>query len=900
MTDAERAQLLQIVQTSPPNTRQKVTIGDTQYFVQVPAQINSDTAFAMVGYGAGGWGDTIPCYKMAAANNDNVVLMSVANTHKYDALCDGMKYIATQYGNSTDPVIMGYSMTGKEVVIDGGNQAARTGTPAIVIESQPRNPHNWTQEQFNAMKDSTVITFDDSGYNWNGYYSELAKAGANVLKIVPVGSDHGTVNDVTYATGIYKIGQEGLDLSSLPTTVDAGGYTINVKYKFKYWDENGVEREFSSVEEAQAFLDSALEKCGVGGILGKISDYQYYDPNSYKSSAYKLDTSAGNNSTLASDLSLVMDGMNELSGIVKDSSLTKVGNNCTSTTAIPAAIFDTQNYLMGVHSTLSDNIGKETAVIANVAQAVYNLDAKLAQSTNGINGQVSAEKVNATLDQILNTDITIPYTSFSSPVDIKKATQGNAGKISKSDIASMLSGGKLTGPVADSLTNDTQDAKKAMDSIKSFQNNIASNTSLQGDIWKEVNAKLDNYNSLLDKRIQSNEKMQEAYEKALKLIEDYMGDYDELDDSKIPELKAKVTELKSEIESLQAKIDEMKEVCDTDSEGKSTNCHMEHVYSDSARAEFAAQIKKNEELIVELNKEIEKLEGLWEVINKAADIVNGAVDEIKADYTKGVQDVAVAAPEQVLASTEQQTGVTPVDTSTQTGTSPASTTGADTSSGGSYGGGDYSGGGYSGGGYGGYGGGSIESTGQTTSPTTNTTTFETAVQHNAATTNAVQSNTVTEPNNIAAPIEQNTPAQNQTIINNYYYNNNGGGRSSHSEPAPIIETNEPVVEETIEEPVIEEIVEEPVIEEVVEEPVIEEEIIEEPEEENVVILGNTDVIETTATAQKSNSALKALGVMAGVGVAAGAAAYAAKEMKKSSNDSENDDFDYDSSTEGYY
>ena len=54
MTDAERAQLLQIVQTSPPNTRQKVTIGDTQYFVQVPAQINSDTAFAMVGYGAGG------------------------------------------------------------------------------------------------------------------------------------------------------------------------------------------------------------------------------------------------------------------------------------------------------------------------------------------------------------------------------------------------------------------------------------------------------------------------------------------------------------------------------------------------------------------------------------------------------------------------------------------------------------------------------------------------------------------------------------------------------------------------------------------------------------------------------------------------------------------------------
>ena len=74
-----------------------------------------------------------------------------------------------------------------------------------------------------------------------------------------------------------------------------------------------------------------------------------------------------------------------------------------------------------------------------------------------------------------------------------------------------------------------------------------------------------------------------------------------------------------------------------------------------------------------------------------------------------------------------------------------------------------------------------------------------------------------------------------------------------------------------------------------------------PEEESVIILGNTDVIETTAAAQKSNSALKALGVMAGIGVAAGAAAYAAKEMKKSNNDSnDDDDYGYDSSTDGYY
>ena len=31
MSDADRAQLMQIIQTAPPNTRQEVTIGGTRY-----------------------------------------------------------------------------------------------------------------------------------------------------------------------------------------------------------------------------------------------------------------------------------------------------------------------------------------------------------------------------------------------------------------------------------------------------------------------------------------------------------------------------------------------------------------------------------------------------------------------------------------------------------------------------------------------------------------------------------------------------------------------------------------------------------------------------------------------------------------------------------------------------
>ncbi len=718
------------------------------------------------------------------------------------------------------------------------------------------------------------------------FNKSLSEKGFNVYQLESKDYVHDIICTYAYTNGIpdYVLGLQ----DELGT---AGSHCAPEYVLYKYNTQTG-QYELANMEDMK--IASSFKDIGTNLI----------DPNTYRDVTYKLDTSlgAGNNSTLASDLGVVMDSMNDLSSVVKSNSFPKASNGCASTVPLVGLLYDSQNYLFGVSSTLADNIGRESAVIANIAQAIYNMDVNLSKNTNGLNDPVNAQKVNATLDKILQSDITIPYASFASPVTFEKVSQGKAGKLCMSDIKSMLSGGKLSGSLANGFETDNADTQKTIDSIKSFQEKIASNTSLQGDIWKEVNAKLDNYKGLLDKRLASNDKLKSAYEEALKLLEDYMGDYDELDDAKIPELKTQVANLEAEIKSLQAKIDEMKEVCDTDSEGKSTNCHMEHVYSDSARAEFAAQIKKNEELIVELNKEIEKLEGLWEVINKAADIVNGAVDEIKADYAKDVQDVAVAAPEQVLNSTEQQTGVTPVDTSAQTGTTPAGNTGVDTSGG--YGGYSGGGGGYSGGGggYGGYSGGSIGSTETTKPPTSNTTTFETAVQHNAATTNAPESNTVTESNTTTTPVEQNTPQQNQTIINNYYYNNNGGGGGgSHSEPAPIVQTNEPVLEETIEEPVVEEIVEEPVVEEVIEEPIIEEDIpIEEPEEENVIILGNTDVIETTATAQKSNSALKALGVMAGIGVAAGAAAYAAKEMKKSSNDSENEDYDYDSSTEGYY
>ncbi len=669
---------------------------------------------------------------------------------------------------------------------------------------------------------------------------QFAKQGYNVFQMETKDDNHGVICTYSYVNGVPEFILGIQDELGNTGVARAPEYVL-----YKYNPQTG-QYEAASMEDmriASSFKD----------IVTNL-----VDPSTYKNTMFHLDTSlgVGKTSTLASDMNVVMDAMNDLSSTIKNSSFASAAKSCTSTTAIPAMFYDSQKYLFGVSSTLADNIGKESAVIANIAQAIYNMDVNLSQRTNGLNDPVNAQRVSATLNEILSTDITIPFTSFVSPLTTTKVTKGKAGKLCMSDLKALLSGGKLTGTLASGFESDNADTQKTIDSIKSFQDKIAANTSLQGDIWKEVSSKLDNYKNLLNQRIASNDKLKAAYEEAIKLLEEYMGDYDELDDSMIDELKDKISKLKSEIDSLQGQLSKATEN-----------------YDSSTIARWKKTIEENQKLVEELNKKLEKLEGLWEVINKAIDIVTGAVDDIKSGYAKSVSSVAVAEPEQVLG-----TGNAPI---VGTNTPIVSNTPVSNSYSGGSGGGSYYGGG---GGYSGGGGGSSTPPAQSAEPT--------------PVTNMVIPNTVTETTSPTTneptpqPAVENAPGQ--TIINNYYYNNRGGTGSSRSAPLPVVETPPPVEEPVVEEIVDEPIIEEPVVEEVIEEPIIDEPIEEEiVEPEEIVVIDEPQAIETTTT-KKSGSALKAVGVLAGVGLAAGAAAYAANEFKKSneSNDDFEDDYNY--------
>ncbi len=585
------------------------------YFVHFPSNVNENTTIFVAGHGNGPNGITHASRMFDATKDKNVIVIepvAVDNMNDFTNIPGLAQDIAAHYNINTPNIIMsGHSATGVNALKGGEAVIKATGSPTLVVLSDGHNTHTRVKIDSSVYKDSVVIGLkpveganllqQKNGFSTMDRLKSIAQAGGKVIvctysNTTPVHSgptelDHNASNGVAVALGTY-------DMNSIKL-VDSGkvqhrGNTIDAVYKYQYLDENGVLHNFNSAEEAQAYLDTALEKCGASLKTETVntSNVQYYDANAYRSTTYQLDTSTGNNSTLASDLGVVMDAMNNLSGVVKSNSFTKASNGASSTVPLVGLLYDGQNYLFGVSSTLSDNIGKESAVIANIAQAIYNMDSQLAINASGLNGQTG---INETLSKILSTDITIPYASFSSPVSFEKTTQGHAGKLCLSDLKAMLSGGSLSGSLANGFDTDNSDTRKTIDSIKAFQDKITSNMSLQGDIWKEVNAKLDNYKNLLDKRLQSNDKLKTAYEEAIKLLEEYMGDYEELDDSKIEELKTKVTQLESEIESLQAQINQMQDVCTPSTEDKPKSCHKEYVYSASARAGFQQQINQNRE-----------------------------------------------------------------------------------------------------------------------------------------------------------------------------------------------------------------------------------------------------------------------------------------------------------------
>ena len=344
--------------------------------------------------------------------------------------------------------------------------------------------------------------------------------------------------------------------------------------------------------------------------------------------------------TVASDVVAVIDNINNITREMNKSeaAISPYRQVTESSASIPSKLCEAQDVMLNISYDLLSSLDREMSLIQNVAQTFYDMDKGLANEAGKLSTgkelfSNSAESIDATLNKLISQEISAK-TTFNGQYlfDIGNVTEGKVGSVSMADINNMLGTGSLKGALHDNFDSERMSAKSTMESINNFRDTIGSSTNLQGSAWNLVSEKLGRYSDMMQLRIDSANKLEDAMTKALTLIKEYMGDYQVLDDSRLPELRQTLIEIKEALRQAKEICSATIEVTICDEKGRVIGSYTTYAYSAEARAEASAYIAWAENQIIEISEEIAKLEGLPEIMRRAQNIVNEAMVEVYASY----------------------------------------------------------------------------------------------------------------------------------------------------------------------------------------------------------------------------------------------------------------------------
>ena len=368
-----------------------------------------------------------------------------------------------------------------------------------------------------------------------------------------------------------------------------------------------------------------------------IPDYAIESDNALMGIVLSTESNPFDSGTVAADMYSTVSSINNIRNAV--GAVEVQSPTYTSTSTIPGNLMNAETSLLGISNDLNGTILNETKVISSIAQVFFDMDrertAAASALSDGSELNFDESGYTAMLNDILAFDVTSELKFESFMFDPFSHTEGNSGKLCLSDLNSMLSGGSLAGPLHDNLESERQSAKATLTELDNLNTMISSGTNFQGDIWKAVSDRLTEYSELMNLRIESADKLEAAMAKAIKLIIDYMGEYEELDDSKLPELKEKAEQIKQNILDAENIINATHNVSvpvDDGNGGTTYKYVIQYVYSASARTDAKNYITQARSLLIEINKEINKLENLPIVLAKAEQIINDALSEIYGSY----------------------------------------------------------------------------------------------------------------------------------------------------------------------------------------------------------------------------------------------------------------------------
>ena len=186
------------------------------------------------------------------------------------------------------------------------------------------------------------------------------------------------------------------------------------------------------------------------------------------------------------------------------------------------------------------------------------------------------------------------------------------------------------------LVQYAADAKKIRDSIDNFMVNAKAN--LKVDAYTAGINQLEVFKDAMEKRATVMDTLAGAIDEAMSKLNDYMGEYDVLDDGMLEEIKAKIAECKSEIAELRTRLYYYRTVDVKDSDGNVIGSKQKK-FEDQG---VLRDIESYEGLVREMEAKRDKLEGLAPAVEAAYNKFVSSVDSVLSSYESMVNNISIA------------------------------------------------------------------------------------------------------------------------------------------------------------------------------------------------------------------------------------------------------------------
>ena len=182
------------------------------------------------------------------------------------------------------------------------------------------------------------------------------------------------------------------------------------------------------------------------------------------------------------------------------------------------------------------------------------------------------------------------------------------------------------------LVQDAADANKIRDSIDNFMVNAKAN--LKGDAYTAGINQLEVFKNAMEKRAMVMDTLAGAINEAMSKLNDYMGEYDVLDDGKLIELRETIARTESLINEARGKLytlnPEYKEGID--------NPKNKHLLN----RDVLDTLNEQETLLQKFKLYEDKLENLAPTVEAAYNKFVSSVDSVLSSYESMVNNISIA------------------------------------------------------------------------------------------------------------------------------------------------------------------------------------------------------------------------------------------------------------------